>query len=429
MERTLAWMRQNPTLSALTFFLLVTVFLGVLFSVLIRRSGGSLRPLLFFFGFLALVGGPQGVVHLLDALATGQSFAPPKAPGLGQTPAPSDLKPVPWKKIFGPDADPVLITDARHSLGSVLGRATEAKLSFSASGESALAARFSTVPETAVARDAYGTFFAFADAQGSDRAGWTARRHGGQGEWVHLVTAGNELYAWTGPSEKAVLARRTAALGPPPLVAAEQTEVPATSTGSASKRLTAQTGLMVTFLVINLLAATLWFFKASAWSARTDARPTAAPVSAAALRQSLLALPTDEIPIQITPLSDGHSLDIQWRYGDARWIDFMRLHDRRRAYRLVLRLDEAAHTVRVSEFVSAFDASAGPDGAQLSWKRAAGMTFFAVERVVTLDGEGGYTFDLQRLRAPFIEAVTRAGWNWQPVVWDTPPSLRWLTDG
>jgi hypothetical protein len=39
-----------------------------------------------------------------------------------------------------------------------------------------------------------------------------------------------------------------------------------------------------------------------------------------------------------------------------------------------------------------------------------------------------YTFNLQELRQPIIEAVATSGWTWQLVVWNAPGSLRWLTE-
>ena len=39
-----------------------------------------------------------------------------------------------------------------------------------------------------------------------------------------------------------------------------------------------------------------------------------------------------------------------------------------------------------------------------------------------------YTFNLQELKQPIIEAVTVSGWTWQPVMWDAPKRLRWLTE-
>lgn len=38
-----------------------------------------------------------------------------------------------------------------------------------------------------------------------------------------------------------------------------------------------------------------------------------------------------------------------------------------------------------------------------------------------------YNFDLQEMKAPFIQAVTGAGWRWRPVIWHAPASLRWIT--
>ena len=71
-----------------------------------------------------------------------------------------------------------------------------AKISFNAPGESALAARFANAQGAAAALNRYGSFFQFAKISGSDARGWTARRFNGQGEWNHVVVAGDELYAW-----------------------------------------------------------------------------------------------------------------------------------------------------------------------------------------------------------------------------------------
>jgi hypothetical protein len=39
-----------------------------------------------------------------------------------------------------------------------------------------------------------------------------------------------------------------------------------------------------------------------------------------------------------------------------------------------------------------------------------------------------YTFNLQALKGPIADAGTRAGWTWQPLVWDAPAWLHWLTE-
>ena len=137
----------------------------------------------------------------------------------------SALQPIPWDIVFGPNADPSLITDAKPGLDYILGDAVEAKISFNAAGESALAARFANAKAAATALNRYGSFFQFADVTGSDTDGWTARRFNGQGEWNHVVTAGHELYAWSGTQRKrskltvsAPLARSQWKRGPAQLV-------------------------------------------------------------------------------------------------------------------------------------------------------------------------------------------------------------------
>ena len=79
-------------------------------------------------------------------------------------------------------------------------------------------------------------------------------------------------------------------------------------------------------------------------------------------------------------------------------------------------------------------------GLRLDWKAATGIQFFAFERQRVLGAQLGadgrptgelskaYTFNLQELKAPLIEAVTQAGWRWQPLTWNAPASLRWLTE-
>ena len=441
MDRPLLWIRENPQLAGITFFLTVTIVLLAFFATLMTRSGVSLRPLIWFAGFLAIVAGPQAVVHLLDGLAIRRatSAGAPNRAATPSTPAQNapTLEAVSWTSVFGPKADPTLITDAKHGLGAILGDATEAKLSFNVDGETALAARFATIERAQQALNAYGTFFTFGQARGSDGTGWTARRHGGQGEWVHVVTAGPELYAWTSASRESVLANRARALGA--ISESEFVDLSKPNPALVSTRLRGRVGFMVGLVSINLLVAGLWFFKGSAWSARIDAPAGISPASAETLRRTLLTINQTDVPTQVSVRADG-AVQIDWRYADARWFDLMRVHQLKRTQRLVLILDEASRTVRVREYWSAFDASAGMEGLRLAWKTQIGIQFFHFEhkRVIGVqlapngtpggDLSQAYTFNLQTLKGPIIDRVSGAGWRWQPLTWNAPHSLRWLTE-
>lgn len=443
MDRLLQTFRDYPAIAGIAAFLLISLLLAFVLGVVMQRSGASLKPLIFFFGFLAIVGVPQATLHILDALAhrravNAQTVPPPDASG-PKAPPDSALKPVPWEVVFGPSADPALVADAKRVLEAILGDSTEAKLSFSSTGESAMAARFPDAAAAVVALNRYGAFFQFGNATGSDASGWTARRYQGQGEWNHVAVAGNELYAWTGPTRDNVVAHRVRALGPIAEDAGAVPEPSAISKRQISTRISKNTPVMIAFLVINLLLAVGWFFKASAWSASVPPATTHA-VDLETLRQKLLAVNQADTPVVVNPGDAGDSLEVTWRCVDARWFDLMRVHQMKRIHKLVLEFDASSHKVRIREYWSAFDASAGTGGVRLDWKAAIGMQLFQVDHVrvvgVQLGPDGkptgqlskAFTFDLQKLKAPFIEAVTGAGWRWQPVMWTAPKPLRWLTE-
>jgi hypothetical protein len=435
---------EYPVLIGVGLFLAISIFLAVLLGLLMRRVGVSLKPLVFFFGFLAIIAVPQMVVHLLDAFVHARQVRQRPTERATVSPAVAaqrTLQPVSWDIVFGPNADPSLITDAKRGLGDILGNALEAKISFNAAGESALAARFANAEAAKVALNRYGSFFQFAQVTGSDEAGWTARRFNGQGEWNHVVTVGNELYAWSGSTKEGVEVNRVRAFGPLSAKAGSAASASnASSKMQVSTRLSSNWRAMTGFLVINLALAVFWFFKGSAWSVRQPPPPGTRPESAASLRDRLLALNQKEVPVQVIASPNDATLEITWRYADVQWFDLMRAHKMRRTHKLELALDEHSHTARVREYWSAFDASAGPNDLRLNWTAARGMQFFEFEhrRVfgVQLDASGkptgelskAYTFNLQELKQPIIEAVTEGGWTWQPVMWNAASDLRWLTE-
>ena len=121
-------------------------------------------------------------------------------------------------------------------------------------------------------------------------------------------------------------------------------------------------------------------------------------------------------------------------------MDHARAHGLRRTFRIRLTLDERHGTVRATDYAASYDWSAGRGGANLEWKSAIGIVLFQTEQQrvfgVQLDEQGRfkpelsyrYKFNLNEMKLPLLAAVTRAGWNWRPTVWQGPPWLRWLTE-
>ena len=56
-----------PVLIGVVVFLDISVSLAGLLAFQMRRARAALKPLIFFFGFVAIIAGPQIVVHSLDA--------------------------------------------------------------------------------------------------------------------------------------------------------------------------------------------------------------------------------------------------------------------------------------------------------------------------------------------------------------------------
>lgn len=446
MERLWQTLREYPAVAGMGVILLVSLGLVLVFGSLMRQAGVSLKPLVFFSGFLAIIVIPQSVIHLLDALVHRRLSAEQRETASVRRPAPpaitgesESLTPVSWETVFGAEADPALITEATAGLPEVLAAATEARISFSSRGGSALAARFSSPGATREALNRYTAFFRFSGATGSDSAGWTSRRYDGRGEWNHVVRAGNELYAWTGETKESVEAKRVAALGPLPPGPETHSDPAALPKTSVSKRLTRNTPVMIVVLVLNLTLAVGWFFKASAWAAAVPARAGIRPVEAATLRERLLGLNRDDSLITVSQVSGGNALVVEWRYTDLKWVERIRAQKLSLTHKLVLALDEPARKVRVREYWSALDGSTGPDEWRMIWKQATGMQFFQTGRQrvagarskaeVNLRDEvnADSLFTLQEMKTPVIEAVTSAGWDWQPVMWNAPAAFRRFT--
>lgn len=409
MEKLWQFLRDQPVLVGVVGLLLILIVVSALVAGAMHRAGVSLKPLVFFAVFFGIVTGPQITIHLLNACLPHKVGLP------GQTA--NSPQPVSWDLVFGRNADPALVIDAKISLDAIFHEASEAQLAAQPDGASTLAARFESAEAADAAQVLFRDFFQMTDAQGDVFSGWIGRRYQGQGEWVHLLVAGSELYAWIGPAREGVLARRFAALGShPEVLKLEKTR------GVAIDYVERHPRFLTSFILVNILCAVLWFFRGSSWAARIDPEPGTVAMSSAVLRSHLLAT---NPATRIISNTDG-SLEATWRYDEPHWLEQMRTQQVRTAHRLVLHFDEASQVVRVRESWTALETTTGFDRPVLIWKAATGITFFQSGKQI-LKSEN-YSFDIQGLKTPLISVVTANGWRWQPLVWNTPACLRWLLE-
>lgn len=436
----LALLKANPGLAVAGGLLALGLLLALLFVFILRQSGQSLRPIAFLLGFFLIVVLPQFVFHLIQAQPPGPAqAAQPPLPAPPATGWEADwahqqgrfLHP---ERLFGPRAEAPLMRDARAVFPDFLGSALAAEMAFFPSGNTLLAARFADVEGASAALRGYLAQFQVGMAGGDLVQGLVVPR-GTAGDLARIRLMGPLLMVWTA-ADATALARFTDGWSPTAAAAA-----PARS-GSDHVYIDPLTRkpAMWLFLLANVALAVVFFFKGAVWATRTPAPEHAAPVPQATLVSRLMAINSLDVPMTVSPSPDGRSLTVDWRFADARWLDLARAHKLRRQHRLVLDFDAAHHTVRVREYGRDLEASLGADGARVAWQAGRGITFFQHQhqRVFGLqfDSAGrpqprlshAYTFNPQELRQPFQQAVTQAGWTWQPVLVDAPEGLRWLTE-
>jgi len=426
-----AWVEANPVLIGVAAFAIILTVLMLFIGTLLRRAALSLRPILFFLGIFAIVGGPQAVYHLTNLKSPDEAKRSESAPIDSAVFAIENGRFAHPDKVFGQDVDTTLIQPAKPIFPEFLSSAINAEVAFFITNETVLAAIFPDAASAEQAFQAYTQYMQVTDLAGDETTGWVGNRASAN-DRVRLYLSGPLFMAWTA-SHDDILAQRGLALKPalgdviaiakPPAVS----DVPFDSWP-----------LAIAFLITNVLVAVLWFFKGATWAASSTPAPCANCASLTELREKLLAVNQTDTPVTVDVSEDGNAIDVTWRYADARWVDHASAHGLRRVHKISMTLDESSHTARVLEYWAAMDWSAGGKGANIQWHAARGINFFNFQhqRVfglqVSEDGKFipnvsyAYTFNLQELKQPFIQAVTRSGWTWKPVFFLAPPWLRWL---
>jgi hypothetical protein len=441
MSELLAFLRTNPVVLAILAGVgIATLVLGFI-SILMLRAGMSLRPIVFIAVFMLIVAGPQVAFHVSQAMgwipARELTWIPKKDRGAmygfrenESVTAVVDGKFVHARQLFGPDADTTLVSDLTRIPGGPFSNAEVAQMVVVPPAGSVVAARFADEGLAQAAGMTYvGQATGTASAPGADGM-WTVQRPAG--DWMKGIAAGRTLIFASGATE----AEATARLYATGAFTANDSDPDVTP--EARNFWLYQPRALIGITAVLLLLAAGWFFRGSSWAATSLPDPATPAQSAAEVRRRLLAVNALDVPYTITE-DDRGRIVVTYRFADARWVDLARAHGMRRTHRILLEFDESSHSVRPTEQHATLDWSAGADGGSVRWSATAGIIFFQQEhtRVFGLQvGKDGrftpqlsyaYTFNLQEMKAPFIQAVLGAGWRWRPVIWHAPAALRWLT--
>jgi hypothetical protein len=442
----LAFLRANPVVGIMLAGLaIVTLVFGVL-AILMARAGVSLRPLVFLAVFMGIVAGPQVAFHLSQAygliprrdLTWTFGKDRPLAGYVEQERvlAAQDGRFADPDAVFGRGFDRDLVTDLRGAGGdSPFGGAEVAQMAIIPPSGSAIVARYADASSASSASARYMTMaFGAPTATGRDGAHTFTRP---QGDVAKVLVAGRTLVVLTGPDEPALAARlRSSRIVAP---ASSATFVPVGPISPDAKDFWLyRPAVLIGGVLLLVIIASVYFFRGAAWAGTIPAREGVAPRPLQDVRQRLLSVNSVEAPFTVVEQGDGR-IAVTWRFADAKWVDLARAHGMRNTHRILLELDERSKTVYPTEQYSRLDWSAGANGGSMRWSSAKGIVFFQLEhqRVfgLQLDERGrfvpklsySYTFDLQEMKAPFIEAVTEAGWQWRPTLWQGPQWMRWLT--
>jgi hypothetical protein len=399
-------LRANVGLLVWCIILSVTAVLVALIGYSMKARDLSTKPAWWFAGFIMMIGVPQIIGHAYNAFSNKRQDAPQDAP--------QRLSTDEIKSFLSRAPEGATVVDFQpQSTAGVLAQAEAGRFVTFPSNDTLIIARFASANEAAKNVQSYVQEAGLAGSSEPDGAGGFIAR-GNENRSLHIYPLGNHLV----------------------VQALRQDGSPA-PTKSYSTSTKAIIGIAL-FVYVGIVA--LYFLKGLAWATRVDAKATAEFVPGPFLREQLLALNRLDIPFRIEAGERQDELVAIWRYADAKWIDLARAHGMRRLHRIVLRFDESERKVRATDFQTAYDWSAGGSGASFEWRATTGVVLFQYEheRVFGVQlGSGGsapraitysYTFDLQEMKSPLIEAVTQSGWRWQPVAWQAPSWLRWATE-
>lgn len=141
------------------------------------------------------------------------------------------------------------------------------------------------------------------------------------------------------------------------------------------------------------------------------------------VKRRLLALNRPTAPWQVMDgADDGVDLVAEWRLNEDSYQDAFHQSKKETVFRILMKLDEAAHAVRASD--REYQASWGVDGLRLS---ASVSGFRGQKQTMSFGGPAFFTellpsgetieyhFNTREIKKPLQEAVTASGWTYKGV--------------
>ena len=427
-------LRANPGIIATAALGAGMVLVLILVTLIVRGGGSSLRPMVF----MAVLMLPLAAVFFIIELVRAHQPGTERESTVSLTVRDGHF--VEREKLFGADLPAAQIRDAKAVFPEFFAESEHAELGIVGTGETVVAAQFPTAEAAKRCATYCWQVFKITNTSGDEERGWRGKR-AQNSDYIELLRTGRHVFFWTGLTKDAAAAHRAASTVVTGSVAFGATAAtPAFPALQPLAKLFQPTSMKTAGLLFMVALYVGWFFKGAAWASSSPAVAGVSAVASPDLASRLEAINALDVPFHLERGERPNEFFATWRYADAKWVDHARAHGLRRTFRIRLTLDEAARTVRATDYTASYDWSGGPDGARIEWQATLGLVFFQTEqrRVfgLQLDEHGrfkpelsySYKFNLAEMKTPLIEAVTRAGWNWRPTIWQGPVWLRWLTE-
>jgi hypothetical protein len=154
-------------------------------------------------------------------------------------------------------------------------------------------------------------------------------------------------------------------------------------------------------------------------------RPAAgvAPKPAEAVRAAILAVNRPTAPYVVRDgLPEGVDLVAEWKIVDAAWYEIFARAGLQKVFKVLMKLDPAAHEVRSVDQEWTVEWRAGIPELSLSRESFRGQktsvefgTAYAFTEEFTPGQVYNYRFSTKEMKEPLQEAVTAAGWTWKAI--------------